>query len=108
MSVLDSNQLERHGCSAFHGIFSATGWTKTAMTAEGNKFKVSAVRTAVHSPAKSRITTIDHLFDVFQLGWSWMESIFNFFVIVTENFLEYIHKIIMNENETKRNPTPQD
>ncbi len=82
MSVLDIDELERHGSCTVHRILVTAGRTETAVTTEGHKFKTTAMRTAVHSTTKSRITAMDHLFDVFELGFSWVESIFNFFIII--------------------------
>ena len=38
MSVRNTDQFERHGSSAFHGIFCTTSGAEPAMTAEGNEF----------------------------------------------------------------------
>ena len=46
VSVLDINELERHLCSTFHGIFIATGRTETAVASEGDKFEITAVGTS--------------------------------------------------------------
>lgn len=61
------------------------------------------MRTAVHGTTEGRIATVDHFFDVFHLGISGMKSIFDFFVIVSENFLQSVHETIMQEKEVKRN-----
>ena len=74
------------------------------MASERNKFKISAMRAAVHSTTKSRITTVDHFFDIFDLRRSGMKSIFNFFVVVGKDFLQNVHITIMRDFETKRNP----
>ena len=49
---------------------------------------------------------MDHLFDIFHFGVSGMESIFYFFIMVCKNFLQDIHKAIMQEKTEKRNPYP--
>ena len=87
MTVLDTNEFERHTGGAFHSIFVATGRAKTAVTAERNEFEVPAVRTIVHGTAKRRITTVDHLIDIFHLSLSGMKSIFNFFIMVCKDSL---------------------
>ena len=87
MPVSNINQLEGHVCGAFHGILISTGRTETAVTAERNKFKLSTVGATVHGTTKRGITTVDHFIDIFHLGFSGMKSIFNFFIIVGENFL---------------------
>ena len=87
MAVLDTDELERHTGGAFHSVFVATGRAKTAVTAERNEFEVPAVRTMVHGAAKRRITTVDHLIDIFHLSFSGMESIYDFFIMVCKDFL---------------------
>ena len=61
MAMCDINQFKGHTGSAFHGIFVAAGRAETAMTAERNKFKISAVRTAVHGTTERWITAMNHL-----------------------------------------------
>lgn len=56
MTVLDVDEFEGHTGSALHGIFVPTGRTKAAVTAKRDKFKVPAVRAAIHCTAKRRIT----------------------------------------------------
>jgi hypothetical protein len=87
MAMCDINQFKGHTGSAFHGIFVAAGRAETAMTAERNKFKISAVRTAVHGTTERWITAMNHLIDIFHLSFSGMKSIFNFFIIVSKNLL---------------------
>ena len=70
MAMCDINQFKGHTGSAFHGIFVAAGRAETAMTAERNKFKISAVRTAVHGTTERWITAMNHLIDIFHLSFS--------------------------------------
>lgn len=105
MSMLHVYQLEGHRGSAFHGVFITTSRTEAAVTAERNKFQLTAVRTAMHGTAKRWIATVNHFFDIFHLSIPGMKSIFNFFIIVRKNLLQDIHKTIMHEKGTKRNPT---
>ena len=49
------------------------------------------MRAAIHGTAEGRITTVDHLIDIFHLSLSGMKSIFNFFIIVSKNFLYGFH-----------------
>ena len=56
MTVLDTDEFERHTGGAFHSIFVAASGTKTAVTAERNEFEVTTVRTTVHGTAKRGIT----------------------------------------------------
>lgn len=76
------------------------------MTAERDEFKVPAMWTAVHSPTKSRITTVDHFIYIDQLCGTGMERVFDFFIMITKNFLKDIHMIIMNEYYRKSKPHP--
>ena len=62
--------------------------------------------TAVHSPTKSRITTVDHFIYIDQLCGTGMERVFDFFIMITKNFLKDIHMIIMNEYYRKSKPHP--
>ena len=87
MTVADINELKGLRGSAIHGIFITAGRAETAMTAERNKFKISAVRTAVHGTTERWITAMNHLIDIFHLSFSGMKSIFNFFIIVSKNLL---------------------
>ena len=87
MAVLDTDKFEGHTGRTFHGIFITAGRAKAAVTAERNKFKVPTVGTAVHGTAKRRIAAVDHFINVFHLGFSGMESIFNFFIMICDDFL---------------------
>ena len=50
------------------------------------------------------IPAIDHLLDVFHNGRTRMERVLNFFIVVVEDSLKYVHTSIMRENDRKRNP----
>ena len=76
------------------------------MAAERNKFKFAAMRAGIHGTAKRRIAAVDHLIDIFHLSISGMKSIFNFFIIVRKDFLQYIHMTIMKQKGEKENPYP--
>ena len=69
-----------HRGSAIHGIFITAGRAETAVTTERNKLEISAVDTAIHGTTIRRITTVDHLIDIFHLSRSGMKSIFDFFI----------------------------
>lgn len=53
MSNMD--QFKSHTGSAFHGIFIAAGGTKAAVTAKGNKFKITTIGAGIHCPTEGRI-----------------------------------------------------
>ena len=83
----DVYQFKGHIGSAFHGIFVATCRTETAVAAERNKFKFATGRTAIHGTAESGIATVYHFIYVFHFGITRMESVFNFFIIVSKDLL---------------------
>ena len=87
MTVSDINELKGHRGSAIHGIFITAGRAETAVTTERNKLEISAVDTAIHGTTIRRITTVDHLIDIFHLSRSGMKSIFNFFIVVSKDSL---------------------
>jgi hypothetical protein len=95
MSVSNINQLKGHVGGAFHRILISTSRTETAMTAEGNEFKVTALRAAIHGTTIRRVTTINHLLDIFDNRVARMKSIYHFFIMVSKDFLENIHMTIM-------------
>ena len=67
------------------------------MASERDKFKFPAVGTAKHRTTKRRVSAVDHFFNVFHDDRTWMEDIFNLFIVVFKNLLENVHKIIMKE-----------
>ena len=95
MSVSNINKLKGHVGGAFHRILIPTGGTETAVTSEGNKFKFTAFRATVHGTAIRRVTTMNHLLDVFDYSVARMKSIYHFFIMISKDFLENIHMTIM-------------
>ena len=87
VTVLNMDELKGHTGSAFHGILVSTGRAETAVTSEGDKFKFAAMGIAIHGTTKRRITTAQHLIDIFHLSFSGMKSIFNFFIVVSKDSL---------------------
>ena len=87
VSVLDINELERHLGSPVHGIFITTGRTETAVASERDKFEITTVGTAKHGATKRGIAAMDHFLDIFELAFTWVKGIFNFVIIIIENFL---------------------
>lgn len=65
VTVGDIDKLKGHGGSALHGVEISTGRAKTAVAAEGDEFKLSAMRAAEHCPTKGGISTVNHFFYVF-------------------------------------------
>ena len=104
MTVSDINELKGHRGSAIHGIFITAGSAETAVTTERNKLEISAVDTAIHGTTIRRITTVDHLIDAFHDNITRMKSILNYFIVISKNFLQNIHEIIMKQSNQKENP----
>ena len=59
------NEFERHGIGTVLTVFDTAGWTETAFAAERNEFQGSTFGAAIHGAAKRRVTTVDHLVNVF-------------------------------------------
>ncbi len=72
MPVGNTDQFKGHGRSALHGVEIPTGRAEAAVAAERNEFHFSAVRTAVHGPAKRRVTTVDHFIHVLYHRLTWV------------------------------------
>lgn len=47
-------------------VFVAARRAETALAAERNEFKISAMRTGIHGAAVRRVTTMNHLVGIFQ------------------------------------------
>ena len=86
-SMFYINEFKRHAGSALHGILIATDRTKTTVTTERDKFPIFTMGADIHSATKRRITTVDHLIDIFHLSLSGMKSIFNYLIIVSKDSL---------------------
>lgn len=74
------------------------------MAPEGDKFKRTTGRASIHGAAKGGVPAVDHFFNILNNGLSRMKKIDHFFIMVSKNVLQYVHKTIMRENGTKRNP----
>ena len=70
-----ANELTGHMKRTKLVVFVSTGRAKTAFTAKGNKFKISTVRTAIHGTTVRRVTTMNHLVDIFNDSRTRMEFI---------------------------------
>lgn len=87
MAVWNIDQFKGHGSGAAHRVEIPTGRAETAVAVERDKFQVSAVGTAIQGPAKGGIAAVDHLIDIFHFSFSWVESIYNFFIMVFDKRL---------------------
>lgn len=95
------DQFKGHSSRPVVGVFSTTGRAKLRVAAERDKLKGATVGTAIHGTAVGRIPTVNYLFDVFHDNRSWFKVIFNDFIIVFQYLLDYVHEIIMKQNEAK-------
>ena len=95
MSVVAGNEFTGHTKEAFLVIHVATGRTEAAFTGEGNKFKVTTMRTAKESSAIRRIMAEDHPVDVIQNIFIRSNNILDIFKVVRKNSLE---DVLMHKN----------
>ena len=102
--VSDIDQFKCHAGGAFHGIHISASWTETAVATEGNKLQFATFGTAVHCPAISRVTTMNHLLDVLDDSVARVKGVNHFFIVIGKDFLEDIHMISMREMKEKENP----
>ena len=102
------NEFKGHFCRAVNAVFVTAGRAKPRMAAERDEFEFAAAGTAIHSATIRRVSTINHLLNVFHNNGAGMEDIFNFFAVFSKNLLQDVHKSIMKEFWAKSNPTPQD
>lgn len=65
--VITVDQFTRHSSCPFPGIEIPAGRAKAALAAERDKFPLITIKAMVHGAAQRRITTVDHLFDIFHL-----------------------------------------
>ena len=86
MPVVAVDQFTSHGGCPLPGIKVTAHWTEMGMAAKRDKVEMTALRAAIHGAAEGGITAVDHLIDVFYLRRTGMESIYNFFVVITKNF----------------------
>ena len=81
------NKLAGHMKRTKLVVFVTAGRAETALAAERNKFKITTVRTAIHGTAKRRVTTMNHLVDIFDDSRTRTEFINNMFIIIVKNRL---------------------
>ena len=87
MAMNTRNKLTGHMKRTKLVVFVSTGRTKTAFAAKGNKFKISTVRTAIHGITMRRVTTMNHLVDIFNDSRTWMEFVNDRFIIISKDRL---------------------
>jgi hypothetical protein len=87
MAMNTRNKLTGHMKRTKLVVFVSTGRAKTAFTAKGNKFKISTVRTAIHGTNVRRITTMNHLVDIFDNRRTRMKFVNDRFIIISKDRL---------------------
>ena len=87
MAVNTGNKLAGHMERTKLVVFVSAGRAKTAFTTERNKFKIATVRTAIHGTTVGRVTTMDHLVDIFNDSRTRMEFVNDMFIIIGKNGL---------------------
>ena len=87
MAMNARNKLTGHMKRTKLVVFVSAGRAKTTFTAKGNKFKISTVRTAIHGTTVRRITTMNHLGDIFDLSLTRMKFVKDMLIIINKNVL---------------------
>ena len=87
MAMNTRNKLAGHMKRTNLVVFVAAGRAETALAAERNKFKITTVWTAIHGTAKRRVTTMNHLVDIFDDSRTRTEFINDMFIIIGKNGL---------------------
>ena len=87
MSVNTGNQLAGHMERTHLIILVTTGRTEATLASEENKFKFATMRAAIHGTAISRVTTMNHLANIFNNSRTRMELINDMFVVISKNGL---------------------
>lgn len=95
VAVIAAQEFEGHGGGTLLAVFYTAGGAEAAFTAERDKFHFTAVGAGIHGTTKRRVTTVDHLFDIFHFNGPGMECILNYFVVIFKNLLQDVHEIIM-------------
>lgn len=100
------DKFEGHTGGALLGISDSTGRAESAFATKRNKFHMVAMRANIHSASKRGVATMNHSVYVRNNDRTGMKLINHFFIMVSENLLQYIHKTIMQERREKENPYP--
>lgn len=87
VSVGTGNKFAGHRKRTLLIVPVTTGRTEAAFAAERGKLKITAVRASEHGSAVRGVTAVNHFFDVFHFGFTWMQSINDFFIMVSKNGL---------------------
>ena len=87
MAMNTRNKLTGHMKRTKLVVFVFTGRAETAVAAERDKFKISTVRTAIHGTTMRRITTMNHLVDIFDNRRTRMKFVNDRFIIISKDRL---------------------
>ena len=87
MSMNTIDQFTRHVKRTFLIIHVSAGRTKTRLTAERNEFQFTTIRACKESTAIRRITTMNHLGDIFGLSLTRMKFVKDMLIIINKNVL---------------------
>ena len=82
MPVNALNDFEGHRSSALDRIEISARRAETAFAAKRNKFERTTRRTPIHGAAESRISAMNHLFDVFKNNRAGLKGVLDFFVVI--------------------------
>jgi hypothetical protein len=95
MTMEAGNELAGHGKGTLEIILVPAGRAETALTAEGDKFKVTTMRAAPEDTAMGRVSAMNHLIYILNNGRPGMKFVNDMFIIIGENLLKFIHKSIL-------------
>ena len=87
MAMNTGNELAGHMEGTELIVFVSTGRAKAAFTAKGNEFQISAVRTSIHGTTVRRVTTMNHLVNIFNDSRTGMEFVNDVFIIIGKDRL---------------------
>ena len=87
MAMNTGNKLAGHMEGTELIVFVSTGRAKAAFTAKGNEFQISAVRTSIHGTTVRRVTTRNHLADIFDDSRTRVEFVMDVFIIISKDGL---------------------
>ena len=87
MAMNTGNELAGHLKRTKLVVFVSAGRAKTAFTTKRNKFKIPTVRTAIHGTTVGRVTTMNHLIDIFNDSRTGMEFVNDVFIIIGKDGL---------------------
>ena len=79
------NELAGHSERTLHVIHVSTSRTESRFATERDIFEFATVRACIESTTMRRITTVNHLGDVFEFGLTRMKFIKDMLIIINKN-----------------------